>query len=110
MLSGTGPAERSESSILISINSVICPISNGNLPLTLISKLIELNTTYSYIFVTLPFLHDIPLVSEQQAVEEIDDIPELSIPQSVAARAIVRNEHRLNIMYPILCIGRGRVL
>jgi hypothetical protein len=59
--------------------------------------------------VTLPFTQTIPDVSVQHAVEEIDDIPELSISQSVAARAIVRSEHRMNTMNPFLRIERGRI-
>jgi hypothetical protein len=49
-----------------------------------------------------------PAVSVQQAVEEIDEIPELSISQSVAESAIVRSEHRMITMNPVLRIGRGQ--
>jgi hypothetical protein len=50
-----------------------------------------------------------PAVSVQQAVEEIEEIPELSISQSVAARAIVTSEHTMKTMNPVLRIVRGRV-
>jgi hypothetical protein len=56
------------------------------------------NTFSSYISVTLSFTQTIPAVSAQQAVEEIDEIPEFSISQSVAARAIVRSEHIIIIL------------
>jgi hypothetical protein len=59
-------------------------------------------------FVTLPFTQVMPAVSVQHAVEEIDEIPEFSISQSVAARAIVRSEHRMNTIYPVLRVGRVR--
>jgi 5,10-methylenetetrahydrofolate reductase len=107
MLSGTGPAERSELTISILINSVICPISSGNLPATRFNVLKKLNTMNSYISITLSFIQTIPDVSVQQAVEEIDEIPELSISQSVAERVAVRSEHRMNTMKPVLYIGRG---
>jgi hypothetical protein len=108
MLAGIGPAERSESSISISINSVRFPISSGSWPTTPVNQLIELNTVTSYINITLPSLQAIPAVL-QQAVEEIDEIPEFSISQSVAARAIFKIEQRMNIRKPVLRIGRGRV-
>jgi hypothetical protein len=70
-------------------------------------SLMVLNTGNSYISFTLPLMQTIPAVSVQQAVEEIDEIPEFSISQSVAARAKVKNEHRMKIMRPVLCIWRG---
>jgi hypothetical protein len=51
-----------------------------------------------------------PIVSVQQAVEEIDGIPEFNISQSVAARTVVRSEHIMNTMNPVLLIVRGRAV
>jgi hypothetical protein len=45
----------------------------------------------------------------QHAVEEIDDIPEFSISQSVAARAIVKSTHNMNNMKPFFRFGLRRV-
>jgi hypothetical protein len=80
--------------------------------------LIELKASSSYISVTLSFTQIIGFsqspttqnFSVQHAVEEIDEIPEFSISQSVAARAKVRIEHRMTTMYPVLRDGRGRAL
>jgi hypothetical protein len=47
-----------------------------------------------------------PVVSVQQAVEEINDIPELSISQSVAAIVAVKSEHKMRTMNPVLRIGK----
>jgi hypothetical protein len=66
------------------------------------------NTVFTYISVTLSFTQTIPVVSVQQAVEEINEIPEFSISQSVSARAIVRSENIMNTMIPDLRVGRVR--
>jgi hypothetical protein len=68
----------------------------------------ELKGEKSYIFVTLPFTQDIPAVSVQHAVEEIAGMPEFSISQSVAAKAIVKSAHKRNTMNPVLGFARGR--
>jgi hypothetical protein len=56
----------------------------------------ELNKEISYISVTLPSTQTMPEISAQQAVEEIDEIPEFSISQSVAASETVRSEQIMN--------------
>jgi hypothetical protein len=109
MLSGTGPEERSEVKISNLVNSVICPVSSVKWPTTLIIPLIELKTKNSYISVTLPLTQTIPGVSVQHAVEEINGMPEFSISQSVAARAILRSENRITNKNPFMCIGRVKV-
>jgi hypothetical protein len=62
----------------------------------------------SYISVTLLCTQTMPEVLVQQAVEEIDVIPEFNISQSLAARFIVRREHRMNTIYPVLRFVGGR--
>jgi hypothetical protein len=68
----------------------------------------ELNKENSYISVTLPSTQTMPEVLVQQAVEEIDEIPEFSISQSVAARAIVRSEHIITTLNTNLRFVRER--
>jgi hypothetical protein len=70
--------------------------------------LIELNTDKSYISVTLSLTQTIAAVLVQQALEEIDEIPEFSISQSVAAMVAVRSEHRMNTRKPVLIFGLVR--
>jgi hypothetical protein len=42
-------------------------------------------------------------------VEEIDDIPEFSISQSVAANVVVKIEYKTNTINPVLRFGRDEL-
>jgi hypothetical protein len=43
----------------------------------------------------------------QHAVEEIDEIPEFNISQSVAAKIVVKREHIMTDLKPVLRIVNG---
>jgi mannose/fructose/N-acetylgalactosamine-specific phosphotransferase system component IID len=51
---------------------------------------------------TLPFTQTIPAVSVQQDVEEIEEIPEFNISQSVAAKVTVMIDKIMIKVYPVL--------